>query len=273
MISTKFYLSLLLSAAVVVGCSTSEIPFQTRRAGESIRLAIGDESLVGTNKLVSVPHDEVYNRPKRYLGEDFGQFLKSVGGYTNQSVSNVLVEFVCNDGYKPIARLETLLSDSAFLATRDSEALKGRNWVPFLFGNGEREPGPVYLIWPKLQQSDDQHPLPYGIVSINITTEEGLFDFVFPTSRQLERGFNLFQRNCMKCHSVNGVGGSVGVDLNVPLNVFEYWRPSTLHRFVQHPERYRLHSKMPSFTQLDDEQISQILGYIQSMKTHKVLPK
>jgi mono/diheme cytochrome c family protein len=76
----------------------------------------------------------------------------------------------------------------------------------------------------------------------------------------------------MKCHSLNGVGGLVGVELNVPKNITEYWKAEELAAFVAKPESFRRNGKMPGFEHLGEETITEILKYIQHMGRHKLSP-
>ncbi|HEX8313107.1 MAG TPA: cytochrome c, partial [Chthoniobacteraceae bacterium] len=179
--------------------------------------------------------------------------------------------FLCEDGYNPIAPLSTLARDEAFLATSDTDAATGREWVPFSYGKGQREPGPFYLVWPN-SPADADHPWPYGVVALRIGARNALLGPALPRSEEFRRGFDLFQDHCMKCHSLNGVGGLVGVELNVPKNITEYWKAEELAAFVAKPESFRRNGKMPGFEHLGEETITEILKYIQHMGRHKLSP-
>ena len=74
------------------------------------------------------------------------------------------------------------------------------------------------------------------------------------------------------CHSVNGVGGTIGIDLNVPRNVFEYWQADKLPSMVANPASFRRNAKMPSFEALGPQGISNVLAYVKHMKAHKIQP-
>jgi hypothetical protein len=73
----------------------------------------------------------------------------------------------------------------------------------------------------------------------------------------------------MSCHSVNGIGGTVGVELNIPRNVFEYWKPNMLPEFVADPRSFRRNGKMPGFAHLDKAEIKKILDSLEHMKDRK----
>lgn len=65
------------------------------------------------------------------------------------------------------------------------------------------------------------------------------------------------------------MGGTVGVELNVPRKVFEYWQSDELPEFTASPARFRRNDKMPPFGQLGREAIAEILHYVEHMKQRK----
>jgi hypothetical protein len=112
--------------------------------------------LTGDSTL-TVEADPVYGTPKRFRGVSLMSFLQGRGVSRDSSSSDVVVEFLCEDGYNPIVPLSTLARDEAFLASSDADAAAGRQWVPFSYGIGQREPGPFYLVWPN-SPADAAHP-------------------------------------------------------------------------------------------------------------------
>jgi mono/diheme cytochrome c family protein len=94
-----------------------------------------------------------------------------------------------------------------------------------------------------------------------------------PLLQEHQRGFELYSKSCMTCHGINGVGGTLGPDLNYPKNVYEYWQPDQLKSYVQDPSKFRLNAKMPSFEALGKDNIVAILEYVKHMQGHKVAPR
>jgi mono/diheme cytochrome c family protein len=58
-------------------------------------------------------------------------------------------------------------------------------------------------------------------------------------------GYERFKTHCVACHSVNGVGGRVGPELNFPTSVTEYVRPEWLRRWLLDPTSVRARTAMP----------------------------
>lgn len=85
------------------------------------------------------------------------------------------------------------------------------------------------------------------------------------------RGNTLFQQRCSTCHSINGIGGEVGPELNRPMAVTEYWDEKALRQIMKDPSKVRDNSKMPAF-HLKDPMIDDILAYLSWMAKNKKLP-
>ena len=82
-------------------------------------------------------------------------------------------------------------------------------------------------------------------------------------------GYGLFVKHCLKCHTMNGIGGTLGPELNSPCSVTEYWNPRLLNRFIANASSIRAGTRMPDFDSLPEKDIHAILEYLQSMAGHK----
>jgi mono/diheme cytochrome c family protein len=91
----------------------------------------------------------------------------------------------------------------------------------------------------------------------------------------VSRGFDVFLRNCMVCHTVNlGGDAHVGPDLNVPYNPTEYLRADALRRLIRDPQAQRVWpgSRMPAFdvSVINDREYHDMLAYLRHMTNRKV---
>jgi mono/diheme cytochrome c family protein len=91
----------------------------------------------------------------------------------------------------------------------------------------------------------------------------------------VKRGFALFQRNCFACHKLNGSGdGSLGPDLNIPMNPTEYLTEKALRQYVRDPQSVRrwAGSRMSGFgtSVLSENDLDDLVAYLRHMATRKV---
>ena len=86
--------------------------------------------------------------------------------------------------------------------------------------------------------------------------------------RKLEAGYNLFQKQCLTCHSLNGIGGTMGPELNYPKSVTEYWKEKELVDYIVNPASFRHKVKMPTLG-LSQQQSQQIVDYLKYMSENK----
>ena len=241
---------MLLAMVFAEGCSTPSMSNITTAGPEVIQLDKTKDILASANETVVVTLDAVYQARKRYRGITLSRLLKSNGHDSAIMAPDTVIQFVCKDGYNPVTTLAVVMRDKAFLATGDLDGPTGQTWVQFKSGASPSDPGQFYLVWPHVMSAGDGHPWPYGIIALRVGTANTLLGPALPRLERFQPGFNLFRANCIMCHSVNGVGGTIGIDLNVPRNVFEYWQADQLPSMVANPASFRRNAKMPRFDQL-----------------------
>jgi mono/diheme cytochrome c family protein len=89
-----------------------------------------------------------------------------------------------------------------------------------------------------------------------------------PEGSPARRGFAIFRRECVACHAVNGEGGSVGPELNVPKSVAEYRDAAWIKAYVRDPSAIR-YTSMPSHLHLTDADLDALVAYFAHMSAHK----
>lgn len=218
--------------------------------------------------------DPVYHAEKRYEGYPLAAVLAQIPNLEKLRAEGAVAIFEAADGYKAVMSLDKALTPGGMIATRDLDAPPGSNWHEFKQGKETITPAPYYLVWPTQSHDDWTYVWPYQLIRITIEPFTSAFGAAAPpgnVATVTRKGFDLFRTYCLRCHSVNLVGGELAPELNVPRNITEYWQPDHLRAFITNPASYRARSKMPGFKDaLSEVDLDAVLAYLRVMAEHKV---
>lgn len=213
--------------------------------------------------------DPVAKARKQYEGfllQDLLKLLAPEGGQ-----KDFVFQLKARDHYESEVTLDDAIAHRGVLAFRNRGAPSLANIV---VGDRTIELGPFYLVWP----GNSSHlPWPYQVTVIELTDAPARSSARLrpraakPDSVEM-KGFELFLRHCRGCHSINARGGGLGPELNAPMNVTEYWDEAVLKTFIRNPLDVRYTTKMPSFPQLSDAEVNQLVAYLKTMRTQKYAP-
>ena len=216
--------------------------------------------------------DPYYGAPKRFRALPLAAVLARGFGAEASSASFASAEILlrAHDGYTRTASGAQLLSDGAFLAFADAEHPDGGF---FPIDRRQVDPAPFYLVWQGEGHRDTNvWPWPYQLVEIEIADFAAKFPHVPPPGAAPgsapQRGFAVFRADCIACHAINGEGGKVGPELNVPRSIVEYREPALLKQFIRDPRSFR-YTSMPSHPQLTDADLDALVAYFTHMSVHK----
>jgi mono/diheme cytochrome c family protein len=211
-------------------------------------------------------NDPVYKRKQRYQGFWLRDVLADLGR-GGRPEADLYVRFRCKDGYLPIMPLARAIGGKGLIAIRDANAPQGEDWQPLPAGETSSTLAPSYLVWLSPPGDPDEYPWPYQMVAIELVSSADALAGLNPDDAK--PGYELFATHCLKCHAINGIGGTFGPELNSPCSVTEYWNPRLLSRFIANPGSIRAGTKMPSFSSLPEKAIQAIVEYLHSMASHK----
>lgn len=215
--------------------------------------------------------DPYYGGPKRFRALPLARVLaRGFGDTEHAAFANAEILLRARDGYTRTASGGQLLGGGAFLAFADAEH-PGGGFFPI--DRRQVDPAPFYLVWQGPGRTDTNlWPWPYQLVEIEIVDFAAKFPHVPPPGAApgspAQRGFALFRASCIACHSINGEGGKVGPELNVPRSIVEYRDPEQLKAFIRDPRSFR-YTSMPSHAHLTDDDLSALVAYFAHMRSHK----
>lgn len=180
------------------------------------------------------------------------------------------VKFKALDGFTSIIPGSYFHGNSkAFIAVED------KKWPERKEGTTA---GPYYLIWTNPQVMNiKQEQWPFQISEISIVENvEIKYKKINPDSLSFsaKKGFKIFTQNCFVCHKLNGLGeGTMGPDLNIPMNPTEYLKLSAFKKLIRDPKSVRRWKgmKMPNFDQkaISDKELLNLINYLIEIKDVK----
>jgi hypothetical protein len=225
-------------------------------------------------------HEFHEDKENLYKGVPMSALLTKVYGDAWKKADEVL--FTCADGYQPSIPVAKFRDHPGYLAVgrADQDAFTMVNKLQ----NGEKiDLAPYYLVWDNLKdkplQEDGASDQPYQVVAIDLIDFDAKFPGMAPpkgVSAQAHRGFLVFRKYCVACHSINGEGGAKSIELNYPVNVTEYVRENYLKQWIDKPQSIRFNATMPPLNPTAKNRsasIEDVLAYLKAMAKKKVAPK
>jgi mono/diheme cytochrome c family protein len=222
---------------------------------------------------VTVEHDPYYDRRMSYLACPLARVFALGLGVPPSALPGRTVFFRARDGYVKPAPIELLEEPGGYVAYADADRAQGDDpgWEPI--DRRQVDPAPYYLVWTGAKQADaHRYPWPYQLVAIEVAPFEVRYPNTAPAGEPEDsaawRGFAIFRRECVACHAVNGEGGTVGPELNVPRSIVEYRPIEQLEAFIRDPKSFR-YTSMPSNPHLSDEDLDALVAYFTAMSRRK----
>lgn len=224
---------------------------------------------LGKDTVVTIVNDPVYHKQKKYKAVNASVLVKNEIDLTKIDPKNTKIVFECVDGYKPEMPLELFLKAKPYLAFQDVDAPKGAKWEPILKDGNEMNAEPFYIVYSSVSEKDSRYKWPYNLVRIHLEPLNKSTLELFPLkNRKLESGYTLFKNQCLTCHAINGIGGTMGPELNYPKSVTEYWKEEELVKYIINPASFRSKVKMPTLG-ITNQQSQEIVDYLKYMSENK----
>ncbi|MEO6028293.1 MAG: c-type cytochrome [Candidatus Binatia bacterium] len=222
--------------------------------------------------------DAYYGKRKRYracpLADVLALGFGSLDGKANEGVD---VFFRARDGYEKPASLARVREAGGYLAFADADRMQGDDpgWEPI--DRKQADPGPYYVVWEKPAQRDaHRYPWPYQLAAIELSSFARRFPHIAPTGLPDDdaawAGFRIFRGECIACHAINGEGGTIGPELNVPQSIVEYRPVEQVKAYIRNPQTFR-YTSMPSHEYLTPADLDGLVAYFRAMRDRKHDPK
>lgn len=263
----------LCAVALVLAAPAAEPGLRFERPGAEPRTVSAAE-LGNSCKAETVEVDDpYYERAKRFRAWPLRCVLEQGLGPLGAEFAAQDVLLRALDGYTRASDGAVLLEPGGYLAFADADRPAG-GFDPIDYR--QADPAPFYVIWKGAGERDVvRYPWPYQLAEIAVVRVEDRFPHAVPPGAPPDsaaaRGFAVFRRSCLQCHAINGDGGRVGPELNVPQSIVEYRPEAQLRAFIRDPGRFR-YTQMPANPHLSDADLDALLAYFRHMSQHRFDP-
>lgn len=223
-----------------------------------------------------VVDDPFYQRSKSFLAFPLADVLELGFGHPVSDHAGENFFLRAMDGYSRPASAERLGEPGGYLAFADAERARGDDpgWEPI--DRKQVDPGPFYVVWAGPGQQDPhRYPWPYQLAVVDRADFSSEYPHLQPGTgpeSAATRGYEIFRRECVSCHSINGEGGKVGPDLNIPMSIVEYRPAQQIAAYIRDPSTFR-RTSMPAHRHLTDGDLDDLLAYFRAMQDRKHDPE
>lgn len=182
------------------------------------------------------------------------------------------------DGYTRPVQGRELLEPGGYLAYGEPDRLPARagrsRFAPI--DRRQVDPAPFYMVWTGVDRGDPHEtPWPYQLARVEIAPFEQAFPKTVPRGLAKGdpgwRGYAIFQRACASCHAINGEGGKIGPDLNVPRSIVDYRPIPQIRAYVRDPGTFR-YTSMPAHPNFTEDDLDALIAYFSAMSARKQDP-
>lgn len=218
----------------------------------------------GAEAIVVAGYDPYYQREKRFWAVPLLPILHRAWPGVDLTTAELVMK--AEDGYTVPIEAARLSEGTAYLALADAD--HPASWEPI--GPRRADPSPFYLVWKGPDRVDlERYPRPWALARIERVNFEAAYPHTVPENTILgsppRQGYELFRRECIRCHAINREGGRVGPELNVPRSIVEYRPVAQIREYIRNPMSFR-YGAMPAHPHLTDKDLDALVAYFEVMR-------
>ena len=224
---------------------------------------------------VEIANDVAYGKAMRFRAVPLAALL---AGFSLPADS--VIETVALDGFAAHLPIDLATStDSAkaiaWVAIEPADA----PWPPL--PGKTASAGPFYIVWTGAAAATIRsEQWSYQVAKLESQPSPAArwpvlgVDPALPANHPIREGQALFVTQCLPCHMLNGAGsGTIGPDMNKPMNPTEYMTHAGLHALIRDPRsvRHWPGQAMPGFAadQMSDREIDLVIEYLAHMTARR----
>jgi mono/diheme cytochrome c family protein len=264
------------AALLLLAAPAAEPALRFERPGAPARSVTATELRAACRTETVEVDDPYYEKRKRFLAWPLRCVLEQGFGALGADVAAGDVLLRALDGYTRASEGAVLLEPGGFVAFADADraASGAGGFDPIDYR--QADPAPFYVIWKGAGERDVvRYPWPYQLAELALVRVEDRFPKAVPPGAEpgsaAARGFAVFRRSCLQCHAINGDGGRVGPELNVPRSIVDYRPEAQLRAFIRDPSQFR-YTQMPANPHLAEADLDALLAYFRHMSQHRFDP-
>ncbi len=212
----------------------------------------------------------------RVSGIPLDELAKALGALPQSD----LIDALCTDRYRSHYPAEYIAAHHPLFALK----INGERPDKWAAKTKAYDPGPYFITHAnyvpryKIFSHAEQAQIPDNLIRLNFTTVAATYGPITPRGSfardtAVAQGFAIAKQNCLRCHFLNGVGGTKsGVDWR-SLSVWAREQPKFFEKYVQNPQSVDPHAHMEGNPNYDAATLDALTTYFRTLtseeKPHK----
>ena len=187
-----------------------------------------------------------------------------------------LIDALCTDRYRSHYPADYIAAHHPIFALK----INGERPAQWAAKTKEYDPGPYfithanYLPRYKVLSHAEQPQIPDNVIRLNFSTVAATYGPItprgdFPPNSPVAQGFTIAKQNCLRCHFLNGVGGTKsGIDWR-SLSMWAREQPQFFERYIHDPQSVDPHAHMEGSPAYDAATLNALTAYFRTFTEEK----